>query len=95
MANWPRSRSNIPSLMLFPKMRNDLRVAVRDQAMPARFQLRALLEIIEQLAVEDHEDAPVLIGDRLLAIRQADDAQPARRQRQPGPMRKPSSSGPR
>ncbi len=44
-------------LMLFPKVRNDFRVAVRDQAMAARLQLRPLLEVIEELAVEDHEDA--------------------------------------
>ena len=49
--------------------------------MPARLQLRPLFEVIEQLAVEDHEDVPVLVGHRLLAVRQADDAEPARGQR--------------
>ena len=88
MANCPRSRSNIAFLTLFPKVRNDFRVAMGVQAMPARCQLRALLEVIEQLAVEDHEDAPVLVGHRLLAVRQADDAEPPRGQCQPGPMEK-------
>jgi hypothetical protein len=59
-------------------MRDDFRVAVLHQAMPARFQLRPLFEVIKQLAIEDHDDVPLLIGHRLLAIREADNAQPAR-----------------
>jgi hypothetical protein len=39
--------------------------------------------VVKQLAVEDHDDAPVLVGDRLLAIREANDAQAARSQRDP------------
>ena len=31
--------------------------------------------MIEQLAVEDHKDAPVFVGDRLLAIGKSDDAE--------------------
>src|SRR5450759_548999 len=53
-------------LILFPKVRNDFRVAVGDQAMSAPCQLRPPLNVIEQLAVEDHKHAPVFIGDRLL-----------------------------
>ena len=82
-------------LMLLPKMRDDFRVAVLHQAMPARFQLRPLFEVVEQLAIEDHDDVRLLIGHRLLAIREADDAQPARRQRDARVKKKPSSSGPR
>ena len=67
--------------MLLPKMRDDFRVAVLYQAMPARFQLRPLFEVVKQLAIENHDDVPLLIGHRLLAIREADNAQPARRQR--------------
>ena len=62
---------------------------------PRASSSRALLEMIEKLAVENDGDIPVLIGDRLLPIRQADDAQPPRSQREPGRQRKPSSSGPR
>ena len=47
----------------------------------ARFQLRPLLQVVKQLAIEDHDDVSLLIGHRLLAIREADNAQPARRQR--------------
>jgi hypothetical protein len=68
-------------LMLLPEMRDDFRVAVLHQTMPARFQLRPLFEVVKQLAIEDHDDVRVLIGHRLLAIREADNAQPARRER--------------
>jgi hypothetical protein len=62
-------------------MRDDFRIAVFHQAMPARFQLRPLLEMVKQFAIENHDDATILIRHGLLAIREADNAQPARRQR--------------
>jgi hypothetical protein len=62
-------------------MRDDFRVAVFHQAMPARFQLCPLFKMVKQFAIENHDDARMLIGHRLLAIREADNAQPARRQR--------------
>lgn len=68
-------------LMLLPKVRDDFRVAVLHQPMPARFQLRPFFEVVKQLTIEDHDDTRLLIGHRLLAIREADDAQPARGQR--------------
>jgi hypothetical protein len=37
--------------------------------------------MVKQLAIEDHDDIPILISHRLLAIREADNAQPARGQR--------------
>src|SRR6202011_4959492 len=67
-------------LILFPHVRNDFRVAVCDEAMSAPCQLRPLLNVIKQFAVEDHKDAPVFIGDRLPPIRQPDDAESARSQ---------------
>src|SRR6202040_137512 len=70
-------------VILFPHVWNDFRVAMRDEAMSSRYKLRMLFWVIEQLAVEDHKDAPVFIGDRLLAIRQADNAKPPGGQRQP------------
>jgi hypothetical protein len=70
------------SLMTFlPQMRNDLRVAVRVQMMPASDEFRPLLGKIKELAVEDREGTLILIAHRLLAIRQTDDAQPPRSQR--------------
>src|SRR5688572_4540356 len=70
--------------MFLPKMRNNFRVAVLHQAMPARFQLRPFFEVVKQLTIEDHNNILVLIGYRLLTIREADNAQPARRQRDAG-----------
>ncbi len=64
-------------LVFFPEMRDQLRVAVGGEAMPSRFQSRLELGIVEQLAVEDDDDAAVLVGDRLAAVRQADDAEAA------------------
>ena len=53
---------------------------------PARCQLFAPLDVVEQLAIEDHEDVAVFVGHRLLAIRQADNAQPARSQGDAGSL---------
>ena len=64
--------------MIFPQMGNDFGVAVRDEAMAFRGQFLAPLDVIEQLAVEDHEEAAVFVCHRLLAIGQSDNAQPAR-----------------
>ena len=72
-------------MTLFPKVRNDFGVAVGDESMSARLQLASLLDVIEQFAVEDDRHAPVFIGDRLLAIRQADDTEPSRGQLHPTP----------
>ena len=53
--------------------------------MAARLEFRALpLDVIEQLAVEDDVHFPVLVADRLLAIGEADDAEPARGHAQSG-----------
>ena len=76
-------------------MGNDLRIAVRDQAVTARFQLCAFLRIVEKLSVKDDRDASIFIGHRLLAIRQSDDTKPARPKDDARPRKYPSSSGPR
>ena len=67
-------------------MRNDFRVAVGVQAMAARRQFCALFWVVEQLAIEDHEYILVLITNRLLAIREADHAEPPGGQCQSGPV---------
>src|SRR4030095_7680773 len=74
-----------PLPALLPEMRNVLGIAVRDEAMPARFQVGSLFDIIKQLTVKDDKGAPVLIGHRLLPIRETDDAKPARRHDDPRP----------
>jgi hypothetical protein len=52
-----------------------------DQAMPAPFQLCPFFEVVKQLAIKDHDDVFIFIGHGLLAVREADDAQSARGQR--------------
>ena len=64
-------------LMLLPKMRDNFSITVLHKSMPTRFQLCPFFEVVKQFAIEDHNDVPVLIGHRLLTIRQADNAQPA------------------
>ena len=66
--------------MIFPEMRNDLGVAVSNEAMAFRCEFFASLDVIEQLAVEDHEEAAVFICHRLLAIGQSDNTQSTRGQ---------------
>ena len=45
--------------------------------MPLRFELGLHFGIVEELAVEDGDDGAVFVVDRLLAVREADDAEPA------------------
>ena len=78
-----------PFIVVFPKMRNDLGVAVCDEAMAARCEFRTSLDVVEQLAVEDHENAAVFVCHRLLAIRQSDNAQTARGHGDAGSLEKP------
>ena len=77
----PQGNGKLPSqflphflAMILPQMRNELRVAVGYEPVSARFQLLPALDVIEQLAVEDHGDVPVFISNRLLAIGQTDNA---------------------
>ena len=42
-----------------------------------RFELGLHFGIVEELAVEDDDDGAVLVGDRLLAVEEPDDAEPA------------------
>ena len=57
--------------------------------MAVRGQFLTSLDVIEQLAVEDHEKAAVLVCHRLLAIGQSDDAQAARSEGDAGLLEKP------
>ena len=64
-------------LMIFPEMRNQLGVAVGGEAMAPAFEHLLGFGIIEELAVEDDGDGAILVADRLLAVGEADDAEPA------------------
>src|SRR5690606_4961552 len=52
-----------------------LGVAARGEAVALRFQVRAKLMVVVDLAIEDDVDRPVLVGDRLLAPGNVDDAE--------------------
>ena len=56
---------------------DDFGVCVRAEAMAARHEIRAHVGEVVDLAVEDHPDRAVLVGDRLVAGREVDDAQAA------------------
>ena len=75
-------------LVIFPQMRDDLRVAMSAQLVPAIRQLGASLCMVKKLAVKHDVNTPVFIRHRLLTIGQAHDAQPTRSQRQPWPDKK-------
>jgi hypothetical protein len=55
-------------------MRNDFGVTMSDESMAFRGKILASLDVIEQFAVEDHENAAVFVCHRLLAISQSDNA---------------------
>src|SRR5262249_11535676 len=76
-------------LTLFPKMRYELGIAMRYKTVPTRFKFRAFLRIVKELAIEHHRHAPVFVCDRLLPIRQPDDAEPPRSQGDAGPLKVP------
>src|ERR1051325_2215159 len=75
--------------MIFPHMRNHLSVTVRHEAMSTGPKFLASFDVIEQFAVEDYRNAAVFIKDWLLAVGQANDAQPPRSQAQSWPNQKP------
>jgi len=63
--------------IFLPHVGQNLGVAMCVKAMTARLELCALFDVIEELAVEDDVHRFVLIGHRLLSIRETDDAQTA------------------
>jgi hypothetical protein len=58
-------------------MRDQLRVAVRLESMSFGFEKPLGFRIVEQLAVEDRDDAVVLVRHRLTPVGQSDNAQPS------------------
>ena len=63
-----------PLAIIFPKMRDDLGIAVGDEAVPALLQFLPALNVIEQLAIKNDRNTAVFVSDRLLAVSQADNA---------------------
>ncbi len=57
-------------------MYDGLGIALRPVTVAMRFKLRAELGVVVDLAVEDDPDGLVLVGERLVASRQINDAQP-------------------
>src|SRR5207253_6664565 len=64
-------------LMIFPQVGNYLRVAMRNEAMAAAFELLFLFDIIEEFPVVNGRDRAVFVEQRLLAIGETDDAEAA------------------
>ena len=76
-----------PRAMLLPHVRNDFRVAVLHQPMPARLQLMPLFEMIKKLAIKNDRDVSILVENWLLPVREPHDAQPPRPQREARPLK--------
>ena len=70
--------------VILPQMRDNLGVAMRGKTMTSPFEHLAGFGIIEEFAVEDDLDGMIFVANRLLAVRQADDAEPAIGQAEPG-----------
>ena len=62
--------------VLLVEVDDDLGVGFRREDVPLLLERGAQLHVVEDLAVEDDPDAPVLVGDRLPAALEVDDAQP-------------------
>ena len=58
-------------------MRDQLGVAVRAENVAFRFELGLHFRIVEEFAVEDGDDGAIFVVDRLFAVREPDDAEPA------------------
>ena len=61
----------------FPKVGDEFGVAVGDEVMAALEEFGALFAVVEEFAVEDDGDGLVFVGDGLLAIGEADNAETA------------------
>src|SRR5262249_30798376 len=76
-------------LIFFPEVWDDLGVAIRVEAMAARLQSRSELRVVEKFAVENDVDTAVLVGDRLFAVSDADNAQASGGQRNTRSIQEP------
>lgn len=65
-------------LIVFPKVGNEFRVAMRREAMTLGFEQGFLLAIIEEFAVEHRRDRPVFIENRLTAVEETDNTKTPR-----------------
>ena len=63
-------------------------ISVRDEAMTLRGEFLPPLDVIEQLAIENHENTAVFVRHRLLTISQTDNAQASRGQRNSWSLKK-------
>ena len=77
-ANMPLSSLNAVVASLLVEMDDHLGVAGRRQRMPAALQRGSEFPVVVDLAVEDDDDAAVLVVDRLRSSAEIDDAQTAR-----------------
>ena len=68
----------LPHLLI--EGQHHLRVRLRLEAVPSPLELHAQLEIVVDLAVEDHPQRPVGVREGLMPRRKVDDGQPAHRE---------------
>ncbi len=90
----PERKGELPAQLLehsltrfLPQVRQDFRVAMRNETMPVFHESRALFGKVEELAVEDRKHVSGFVRDGLLSIRKADDAEPSRDQGHPRPQK--------
>ena len=57
-----------PLAMIFPHVGNEFGVAMGNELVSTIFQICPALDVIKQFTVKDHENTPILVGNRLLTI---------------------------
>jgi hypothetical protein len=70
-------------------MRNHLGVAVGSEVVAAGFESFPPLGVVEQLAIENDSNVACLVGNRLSAILETDNAEPTRNQADARPNKDP------
>ena len=69
---------------LLVRVGDHLRIRLRREAVAERLELLAKLDVVVDLAVLHHPEAPALVGDRLVAAVEVDDREPSVRHPEAG-----------
>ena len=94
-ANIPCSRSTQALAELLVEVQRSPPCRSRSRTRGPATQVGAQLPVVVDLAVEDHDDRAVLVGDRLVSVFEIDHGQSLHTESHPGVEEVPRESGPR
>src|SRR5687768_9947737 len=77
----PAEPIDTASAEIFVEVNDGFGVAAGLEHVATTLEIAAQLAVVVDLPVEDNPDGPVFVGDRLMAAREVDDAQPAHAER--------------